>query len=196
MIRVEYNAFTLQIAVGLTRGKSFVTNLPTNWGKNHTIEYGGMTRVLMVFMGNICRSPMAQTVAQKLAQDAGLSQLMKIESAGTHAHHAGERPDPRAVAALSSRNYNIGRIRSRSVISADFQHFDLILPMDSNNLVELQRLCPPEHAGKLRLFLAFVEGQEVSEVPDPYYGNAAGFARVLDLCEAGARGLVRHCGAV
>ena len=139
---------------------------------------------------------MAQTVVEKLAQDAGLSQQMKIESAGTHAHHAGERPDPRAVAALASRNYNMGRIRSRRVVASDFQQFDLILPMDSGNLVELRRVCPPEHAGKLRLFLAFAEGQEGTEVPDPYYGNAAGFARVLDLCEAGARGLVRHYGAV
>ena len=192
-MQVEYNAFTLQIAAGLTRGTSFVTNLPRNWGKNHTIEYSGMTRVLMVCMGNICRSPMAQTVAQKLAQDAGLSQQMEIESAGTHAHHAGERPDPRAVAALTSRSYSMGRIRSRRVVSSDFQRFDLILPMDSGNLVELQRVCPPEHAGKLRLFLAFAEGQEGTEVPDPYYGNAAGFARVLDLCEAGVRGLIRHC---
>ena len=150
-----------------------------------------MTSVLMVCMGNICRSPMAQTVVQKLAQDAGLSQQLKIESAGTHAHHAGERPDPRAAAALASRNYKMGRIRSRRVVASDFQQFDLILPMDSGNLAELQRICPPEHAGKLRLFLAFAEGLDETDVPDPYYGNAAGFARVLDLCEAGGRGLIR-----
>ena len=154
-----------------------------------------MTSVLMVCMGNICRSPMAQTVAQKLAQDAGLSQLLKIESAGTHAHHAGERPDPRAAAALASRNYKMGRIRSRRVVASDFLQFDLILPMDSGNLAELQRLCPPEHAGKLRLFLAFAEGLDETDVPDPYYGNAAGFARVLDLCEAGGRGLIRSYAA-
>ena len=139
---------------------------------------------------------MAQTVAQTLAQHAGLSQRLKIESAGTHAHHAGERPDPRAVAALASRNYKMGPFRSRRVVASDLQHFDLILPMDSGNLAELRRVCPPEHAGKLRLFLAFAEGQEGTEVPDPYYGNAAGFARVLDLCEAGAQGLIKHCRGI
>lgn len=133
---------------------------------------------------------MAQTVVQKLAQDAGLSQQLKIESAGTHAHHAGERPDPRAAAALASRNYKLGRIRSRRVIASDFQQFDLLLAMDSDNLAELQRVCPPEHVGKLRLFLSFAEGLIETDVPDPYYGNAAGFARVLDLCEAGGRGLI------
>ncbi len=133
---------------------------------------------------------MAQTVVQKLAQDAGLSQQLKIESAGTHAHHAGERPDPRAAAALASRNYKLGRIRSRRVVASDFQQFDLLLAMDSDNLAELQRVCPPEHVGKLRLFLSFAEGLIETDVPDPYYGNAAGFARVLDLCEAGGRGLI------
>lgn len=139
---------------------------------------------------------MAQTVVQKLAQDAGLSQQLKIESAGTHAHHAGERPDPRAQAALASRNYKMGRIRSRRVVASDYQRFDLILAMDSDNLSELQSHCPPEHGGKLRLFLAFAEGLAETDVPDPYYGNAAGFARVLDLCEAGGRGLIKHCSLV
>ena len=134
---------------------------------------------------------MAQTVVQKLAQDAGLAKQLKIESAGTHAHHAGERPDPRAAVALASRNYKMGRIRSRRVVASDFLQFDLILPMDSGNLAELQRICPPEHAGKLSLFLAFAERLDETEVPDPYYGNAAGFAHVLDLCEAGGRGLIR-----
>ena len=154
-----------------------------------------MKNVLLVCMGNICRSPMAEAVARKLAGDANLSQHWKFDSAGTHAHHAGERPDPRAAAALASRNYTMGRIRSRRVVASDFQQFDLILPMDAGNLAELERVCPPEHAGKLRLFLAFAEGLGETEVPDPYYGNAAGFAHVLDLCEAGARGLIRHYAA-
>ncbi len=138
---------------------------------------------------------MAQTVLQKLAQDAGLSQQLKIESAGTHAHHAGERPDPRAAAALASRNYKMGRIRSRRVVASDFPQFDLLLAMDSDNLAELQRHCPPKHAGKLRLFLAFAEGLSETDVPDPYYGNAEGFEHVLDLCEAGGRGLIKRYGA-
>lgn len=135
---------------------------------------------------------MAQTVAQKLAADARLSQQLKFDSAGTHAHRFGERPDLRAEVMLSRRGYEVGRIRSRRIAPQDFQHFDLILAMDASNLAELQRLCPPAHLSKLRLFLDFAEGLNETDVPDPYYGNAEGFERVLDLCEAGARGLIKH----
>lgn len=150
----------------------------------------------MVCMGNICRSPMAQVVAQTLAQEAARSGRSGMaspafDSAGTHAHHIGERPDPRATAALARRGYKIGTIRSRRITEHDFQRYDLILAMDRNNLASLQRRCPPAHLTKLRLFLEFAEGVTETEVPDPYYGGADGFDRVLDLCEAGARGLVK-----
>jgi protein-tyrosine phosphatase len=135
---------------------------------------------------------MAQVVAQKLATDSQRSQQLKFDSAGTHAHHLGERPDPRALIALSRRGYDVGRSRSRRIVLQDFQDFDLILAMDSNNLVDLNRMCPPEHLNKLRLFLEFAEGLNETEVPDPYYGNAEGFERVLDLCEAGASGFIKH----
>ena len=152
-----------------------------------------MKNVLMVCMGNICRSPMAQAVARKLASDAKLSQHLKFDSAGTHAHYVSERPDPRAVATLSRRGYDVGRTRSRRITQADFQNFDMILAMDMNNLAELRRVCPAEHLQKLKLFLEFCGESEVAvgaEVPDPYYGNPEGFEKVLDLCEAGAKGLV------
>ena len=151
-----------------------------------------MKNLLMVCMGNVCRSPMAQTVAQKLAADAGLSQQLKFASAGTHASRLGERPDPRVELALSRNGYTLGHIRSRRIVQHDFQHFDLILAMDASNLAELRRLCPPGQLSKLRLFLEFTEGLNETEVPDPYYGNAAGFERVLELCEAGASGLIKH----
>lgn len=156
------------------------------------IESGAMTNLLLVCMGNICRSPMAQTIAQKLAADASLSRQLKFDSAGTHAARLGSRPDPRVEAALSRHGYEVGRTRSRRITPRDFLHFDLILAMDEGNLVDLQRLCPPEHSHKLRLFLDFAEELNETEVPDPYYGNAEGFERVLYLCEAGARGLIRH----
>ena len=135
---------------------------------------------------------MAQTVAEKLAADARLSQQLKFDSAGTHPPRLGEHPDPRVEVTLSRRGYEVGRIRSRRIAPQDFQHFDLILAMDASNLAELQRLCPQTHLRKLRLFLDFAEGLNETEVPDPYYGNAEGFERVLDLCEAGARGLIKH----
>jgi protein-tyrosine phosphatase len=75
---------------------------------------------------------------------------------------------------------------------SDFQNFDLILAMDADNLQELKRLCPSELQYKLGLLLDFAEGLAEKEVPDPYYGNEQGFERVLDLCEAGCKGWVKH----
>jgi protein-tyrosine phosphatase len=161
-----------------------------------------MTTVLMVCMGNICRSPMAQVVTQHLAKEAAAAQrsavldALEFSSAGTHAHHTGEKPDPRALAVLAKRGYALGNIRSRRITEQDFQKYDLILAMDRVNLAALKKVCPPAHATKLRLFLDFAQDAGVdSEIPDPYYGNAAGFERVLDLCEAGARGLIKSLTA-
>ena len=80
------------------------------------------------------------------------------------------------------------------MLLADFQNFDVILAMDNANLAELHRICPPEHAHKLALFLADVDGLAQSEVPDPYFGSTQGFERVMDLCETGARALIKRLG--
>lgn len=135
---------------------------------------------------------MALAVAQRLVDEAGHSQKFKFDSAGTHAHPLGERPDPRTQSTLMQHGYEIGRSRSRRIALQDFHHFDLILAMDASNLAALRQVCPPEYAGKLRLLLDFSDELNASEIPDPYYGNAEGFEHVLTLCEAGARGLLRH----
>lgn len=153
-----------------------------------------MVKILMVCMGNICRSPMAMAVAKKLARDAGRARDFEFESAGTLAQRVGERADPRAKSVLLGRDYEAGNARARRVIDQDFERFDLILAMDQANMASLQRQCPPKYIGKLRLFLDFAPEAGVDEVPDPYYGNLAGFERVLDLCEAGARGLIEAHG--
>ena len=155
-----------------------------------------MTKILMVCMGNICRSPMAQMVAEQIALRSGLGDrrgvsTVAFDSAGTHAHHIGERMDPRAASALTSRGYAVGKGRSRRVMAQDFESFDLILAMDRSNLAALRDLCPEQHSHKLGLLLDYASGMVGQEVPDPYYGNALGFERVLDLCEMGATGLVR-----
>ena len=147
-------------------------------------------KILMVCMGNVCRSPMAQVVTLHMAEQAGLARDILVDSAGTHAGGSREAPDPRAQMVLAARGYPVGTSRARQVIGRDFDRHDLILAMDQANLNELQRLCPAEHAHKLHLFLAFAHGADGGEVPDPYYGNIEGFERVLDLCEAGARALV------
>ena len=148
------------------------------------------TRLLMVCMGNVCRSPMAQAVTLHLAEVAGLGHALQVHSAGTHAVGGSQPLDPRAKAVLSGRGYPIGRSRSRQITEKDFQQHDLVLGMDQENLNELRRICPGDHIHKLRLFLEYAPGAAAREVPDPYYGNLAGFERVLELCEAGARGLI------
>jgi len=149
-----------------------------------------MTKLLMVCTGNICRSQMAQVVTLHLAARAGLARQIQVDSAGTHAGSASLRPDARANAVLSGRGYPVCGSLSRQLTEQDFGRYDLLLAMDLANLDHLQQLCPAVHAYKLRLFLAHAQAVDVREVPDPYFGNLAGFERVLDLCEAGARGLI------
>jgi protein-tyrosine phosphatase len=151
-----------------------------------------MTKILMVCMGNICRSPIAKIVATKMASAAGRAMQITFDSAGTHAQHIGERPDTRAKTVLERRGYVLDKKRSRRVVEKDFKEFDLILAMDRSNLFELKRLCPPEQAHKLQLFLDPRVGIEIDEIPDPYYGNLAGFERVLDLCEAAAQHWIKN----
>lgn len=147
-----------------------------------------MVKLLIVCMGNICRSPMAQAVMTKRITDAGLTKMISVESAGTHASREGDRPDERAEASLARRGYKLGRFRSRRVSSQDFERFDWILAMDLDNLGKLREICPSEHLPKIQLYLDYSMSASVASVPDPYYGNAQGFDHVLDLCEAGATG--------
>ena len=148
-----------------------------------------MKKILMVCTANICRSPMAKVVLQKIVTDAGKSSVWQIDSAGTHAQRGGERADPRGDAALIKRGYKTQKHKSRSVQPKDFEVFDLILAMDADNLSSLKRHCPEPLQHKLGLLLDFAPQSRSTSVPDPYYGNAEGFDRVLDLCEAGAKGL-------
>ena len=153
-------------------------------------------RVLMVCMGNICRSPTAEAVLRGLAQQQGWGDQVVVDSAGTGGAHTGEAPDRRAQKAAMVRGYGgIAQLKARMVEPTDFERFDHILAMDADNLAQLQKRCPTHLQHKLGLFLevaGVAEAVGATEVPDPYYGNAQGFERVLDLCEAGARGLLEQ----
>ncbi len=149
-----------------------------------------MVRVLFVCMGNICRSPTAQGVFEYLVERQGLSSLIRIDSAGTHAYHIGERPDERAAQAAMRRGIDLCKQRARRVTENDFLLFDYVLAMDRRNYEDLLAFCPPAHRPKLRLFLEFAPELAEDEVPDPYYGGATGFERVLDLIERAAEGLL------
>jgi protein-tyrosine phosphatase len=133
-------------------------------------------RVLMVCMGNICRSPTAEAVLRQRLLAAGLAEQVEVDSAGTGGWHVGEAPDARAQRHALQRGYDLSRLRGRRVDSADFERFDLVLAMDEDNLAELQRARPAEARAELRLFADI-------EVPDPYHGGAQGFENVLDLIE-------------
>ncbi len=146
--------------------------------------------VLFVCMGNICRSPTAEGVFRKYVSDAGLDADIQTDSAGTHAYHSGEPADRRAHAAALRRGFSLEGIRARRVTEEDFDTFDYILAMDQDNLMVLQERAPNELRGKVRLFLEFAESRRENEVPDPYYGGAAGFERVLDLVEEASQGLL------
>ena len=145
--------------------------------------------VLFVCMGNICRSPTAEGVFRHFVQEAGLADRIKIDSAGTHAYHTGEPADRRASAAAERRGYSLAAIRARRVQAEDFENFNYIVAMDRLNHVTLIDRADAEHHDKIRLFMEFSSAEE-DEVPDPYYGGAAGFDRVLDLVEEASRGLL------
>jgi protein-tyrosine phosphatase len=147
--------------------------------------------VLFVCLGNICRSPTAEGIFRHYVGEAGLEDRIQIDSAGTGEWHIGSPPDPRACAAAAERGYDLSALRARQVARSDFGDFDYVLAMDEENLRGLRRLCPPEHAYKVKLLTDF-SSTGASTVPDPYAGGPEGFQLVLDVVEDCARGLLRH----
>lgn len=146
--------------------------------------------VLFVCLGNICRSPTAEGVFRRLAQEAGLDGRIHIDSAGTGGYHIGAPPDARAMAAARARGVDLSGIRARKVTIEDFEAFDLILAMDEDNLLELREIAPEQTRARLALLLDYAPGQTGRAVPDPYYGGKNGFERVLDLVNEACAGLV------
>ena len=149
-------------------------------------------RVLLVCMGNICRSPTAEGVLRHFIKINGLGDKVEVDSAGTHGYHVGEAPDQRTQRAASARGYNLSQLRARKVARQDLDYFDLILAMDKSNLDNLQRMAMPEQQDKIKLFMDFARNFDDDEVPDPYYGLGHGFDLVLDMVEDASQGLVEN----
>ena len=146
-----------------------------------------MTTVLFVCLGNICRSPTAEAVFRKLAHEAGLAAA--CDSAGTGDWHVGEPPHPPSVKAAARRGYDLSGLRARQVLPADFSDFDLILAMDRSNLADLRRFATQlPYAVQPRLFLDYAPQTGRKDMPDPWYSGE--YDLVLDLVEAGSRGLI------
>jgi protein-tyrosine phosphatase len=146
-------------------------------------------RILFVCLGNICRSPTAEGVLRHKLREAGLEGRVHLDSAGTGDWHVGKAPDSRTRAAALRRGYDLALLRGRQVSAEDFTRFDLILAMDSNNLRDLQALCPGHATAELDLFLRRYT-LAVADVPDPYYGGEDGFEQVLDLIEQAGDALI------
>ena len=149
-----------------------------------------MMRILLVCMGNICRSPTAEGVLRQFIRQHGLGDKVEVDSAGTHGYHVGEAPDSRTQRAAAARGYDLSQLRARKVARQDLDYFDLILAMDKSNLDNLMRLADPEQRKRIRLFMDYARNFDDKEVPDPYYGLGHGFDLVLDMVEDASLGLI------
>ncbi len=149
-------------------------------------------KILFVCAGNICRSPTAEAVFRDLLQQEAPDLDVEVASAGIGGWHVGSPPDLRTQAAAKRRGVDMSGLRARQVTVEDFSRFELILAMDLENLADLRRRAPVGVQDRIQLFLDFIEGGEIDEVPDPYYGGDAGFERVLDLVEEASKGLLQY----
>ncbi|AOE49871.1 low molecular weight protein-tyrosine-phosphatase [Kangiella sediminilitoris] len=147
--------------------------------------------VLFVCLGNICRSPTAEGVFQHKVNEAGLDHLVKVDSAGTSAFHVGEAPDQRSQQEARKAGYDLSYIRSRKAQATDFVDFDLVIAMDLENYHNLSLLKTNGYDDKLKLFIRdYAPELEIEEVPDPYYGGAEGFTKVLNMIETASDNLL------
>ena len=139
-------------------------------------------KILMVCLGNICRSPMAHGLLEEKAKAKGLH--IEVDSAGTSGFHAGETPDARMRATAKSRGVNIDHQTSRQFLQSDFDKFDVIYAMDSDNRDNMLRLARnDEDRNKVKLILNEIHPGEDLPVPDPYYGGDQGFEEVFDMLD-------------
>lgn len=146
--------------------------------------------VLFCCTGNICRSPAAEGLFAKRVADAGLSDRILADSAGTHGHHIGEPPDARMQRAARARGCDLSALRARRFERADFMRFDLVLAMDKDNRAFLARLCPPACAYKLKLMMEYARRHPLGEVPDPYDRGPEAFDQVVELLDDATEGLL------
>lgn len=144
---------------------------------NSTTMQSQPKSILFVCLGNICRSPLAEGVFRSVLAERGLDAAVSVASAGTGDWEMGSPPDPRSRDVAAVNGIDISSIRARQVMAEDFDRHELILAMDLSNLEELRRRAPDDRLDRVHLFLEYASGTP-GEVPDPYFGGAAGFDTV------------------
>lgn len=161
--------------------------------KRHAAGQGRMLRVLFVCLGNICRSPAAQGIAESMASHYRIDHRMEFDSAGFYGGHAGDLPDSRMRQAAFARGYRLEH-RARRIRQSDFADFDLLIGMDDYNLHDLHELAPsPEDEKRIVSMIDFASHfPQYHSVPDPYYEGAAGFELVLNLLEDACENLLKN----
>ena len=143
-------------------------------------------------MGNICRSPAAEGFFRHHLARSALSGAINTDSAGTHSYHVGCAPDERAIRVSADFGVDITSLRARQIRPADFEAFDLIIPMDQQNLDSIRRLQPAGARAQVHLMMAFDPEAGWEEVPDPYYGQDADFRLMCTLLDGATAKLLRH----
>lgn len=150
-------------------------------------------KVLMVCLGNICRSPLAEGILQEKVKARGLN--WQVDSAGTGNWHAGERPDHRSIATARRYHIDISRQRARQLRDADLEDFDLILAMDASNQSDILRLAKGQNQrDKVKLIMNFLHPNANEDVPDPYWDDN-GFEGVFNMLDAACDALLEHYDA-
>ncbi len=148
-------------------------------------------RILFVCSGNICRSPLAEAIFRRQAEDAGLGDRFEVDSAGTHGYHEGDAADPRTRRVGQRHGVKVTS-RAREVEARDFDRFDLLVAMDRGHLRQLTSRGGAAMHGKLRLMRDFDKAASGADVPDPYYSGEAAFEEVYAILDAACRGLLEE----
>lgn len=151
-----------------------------------------VVKVLFVCLGNICRSPSAQGIFQKMVDDADLANQFFIDSCGTAAFNVGKPPDKRATLAAQRHGYDISGQIARQIHRDDYQQFHYIIPMDRKNMSSVQAWAPDGFDGEIELFMKYGHNRGLLQVPDPYYDDAEKFDAVIETLEKASLGLLKH----
>ena len=152
--------------------------------------------ILFVCLGNICRSPTAQGIAEQRLQQHHWQHRVHVDSCGTAAFNLGKAPDDRAISACKNRGYDIGQQRARQIEPADYQRFDFLLVMDRVNLASVQAWAPKHFSGEIGLLMQYSSRGGNSQLADPFYAEAGKFDGMIASLETAIDGLLEKLASI